>query len=344
MVRKHLFPTLTFLLALSVISAEAGPGTRTGTAGASELLIPVGARDIAMGGAVVATTSGIDGLFWNPASMAKMQSSASVYVSHLSYLAGIGVDYGAVGARFEGLGCLALSLKSLSIGQIPVTTTTNPDGTGQNFTPQYFTVGLSYSRKLSDRIAVGFTTNLITERLGEVSATGVAFTVGVCYDNLALINGLSLAVAIRNVGPQMRFDGSGLLALGSVNGQNRPPQYYAIQSAPFELPSSFEFGLGYKTPLGEDNAILLTGDYQSNNFSNDEYKLGVEYTYQDLFAVRGGYALSQNATPNSEYLFGPSFGAGIHSALGSIDITVDYAFRATKLFENQHTIAVKLGF
>ena len=42
------------------VPAVAGSGNRTGTGGASQLLIPVGARDLAMGGSTVSTTSGVE--------------------------------------------------------------------------------------------------------------------------------------------------------------------------------------------------------------------------------------------------------------------------------------------
>ncbi|HTO94374.1 MAG TPA: PorV/PorQ family protein, partial [Bacteroidota bacterium] len=250
----------TLLCAVLLLAAAprvfAGAGNRVGTSGASELLIPVGTRDIGMGGATAATSMGVDALFWNPAAVAGMNYSVGLYVSHMNYLADIGVDYGAVAANFEGLGVLAFSIKSLSVGDIPVTTTQNPDGTGQTFTPQFFTAGLSYSRRLSDRIAVGLTANLITERLGEVSASGVGFNIGVQYNGLASIEGLSLGVVVKNIGPQMSFSGAGLLNQASVADQSRPPQFYSIVAAPFELPSSFEFGLGYKRTFTGDNSIL----------------------------------------------------------------------------------------
>lgn len=340
---------LTAMIVVAMLIAVAPPlfaggGNRTGTAGANELLIPVGTRDIAMGGATISTTSGIDALYWNPAAVAKMTNSAALYVSHMSYIADIGVDYGAVSANFEGFGVLSFSLKSLSVGDIPVTTTRDPDGTGQTFSPQFFTAGLSYSRALSDRIAVGFTTNLISERLGDVSATGFAFNVGLVYDNLANLEGLSFGVVVRNVGPQMTFDGSGLLNQASVTGQNRPPQLYSVQAASFELPSSIEFGVGYKRYFGGENSVLLSTSYLSNNFSDDEYKLGAEYAFQDLLFVRAGYNLSQKTASDQEYLFGPTFGAGVRYALGSLDVSFDYAFRSMKVFDNSHVFSVRLGF
>ncbi len=343
-----IFPTSVILVVTLTLmtpdKALASAGNRTGSAGAVELLIPVGTRDIGMGGSTISTSSGVEALFWNPAGAAKMSSSAGLYFSHMSYIADIGVDYGAVSAAFEGFGVLSLSIKSLAIGDIIETSTQNPDGTGKTFRPQFFTVGLSYSRQLSDRISVGVTSNFISERMGNVSANGVAFNVGVIYENFASLNGLSLGVVVKNVGPQMKFDGPGLLTQATVASQNRPPQYYKVEAASFELPSTLEFGLGYKTSFEGDNSVLFSGTFQNNNFSDDEYKLGAEYAYQDILFLRGGYNISESESDLNKYIFGASFGGGVHYALGNLDITVDYAYRSVKVLENNHVFSVKLGF
>lgn len=334
------------LLVMALLPAivSAGAGNRGGTNGASELLIPVGVRDIAMGGAAGSTSFGIEGLFWNPATLARSKYSTALYVSHMNYLADIGVNYGAVSTTFEGFGTIALSLKSLAIGDIPVTTTTYPDGTGQTFSPQFFTLGLSYSRQLSDRVAVGITTNLISERMGDVSASGMAFNVGVLYDNLASVQGLSIGITVKNIGPQMKFDGSGLLVQASVADQNRPAEFYQVQSEAFELPSSIEFGLGYRRSIDGMNNVVLSTAFQSNNFLDDEYRIGAEYSYQDLVFIRGGYNFAQRQSEERQYLFGPSFGVGFRTALGSLEVAVDYAYRKVDLFDDNHVIGVKLGF
>jgi hypothetical protein len=273
-----------------------------------------------------------------------MKNSAAVYVSHMTYIADIGVSYGAVSTQVEGVGVFSLSLKSLAIGDIPVTTTLDPDGTGQTFSPQFFTIGLTYSRQLSDRIAVGLTGNLVAERMGDVSATGVAFNIGVAYGNLGGLEGVNLAVVVKNIGPQMRYDGSGLLASAAAIGMKRPAQFYQIQSASFELPTSIEFGLGYRRALEASHVLEVSTTFQSNNFADDEYRLGLEYGYQELFFLRGGYNFSQKEEDRRTFLFGPSFGAGIHSLLGGLDVTVDYAYRTTELFDGNHVFSVKLGF
>ncbi len=58
---KRIQECLAALLVTLLLPAVcfAGSGNRAGTNGASELLIPIGARDIAMGGASASTSFGI---------------------------------------------------------------------------------------------------------------------------------------------------------------------------------------------------------------------------------------------------------------------------------------------
>ncbi|MBV6420001.1 MAG: hypothetical protein DAHOPDDO_01227 [Ignavibacteriaceae bacterium] len=331
---------LTLLLMLDV--AYAGGGNRTGTGGAAELLIPVGPRGIAMGESTVSTAYGLESLFWNPAGVARMDNSSQVIFSHMSYIADIGVEYGAVAANFEGFGALALSIKALAIGDIPITTTQNPDGTGATFSPQMIVAGLSYSRELTDRISVGLTGNFISETLGDVSASGVAFDVGVIYNDLADLNGLSFGVVLKNIGPNMTYSGTSLLVQGSVGELNRPPQYYTIDAAPFELPSNFQLAAGYQPVIDEMNSLQFSGIYQNNNFSGDEVKLGGEYGYNDMFFVRAGYQFATQEADN--YIYGFTAGAGVNYNIEGFGIQFDYAFRDTEFFDGSHIFALTLGF
>jgi hypothetical protein len=296
-----------------------------------------------MGGATTATSSGVEALFWNPAGAAKTDVDVSIYGSHMAYIADIGVSSAAISARFESFGVLSLSLKGLSFGDIPLTTVLIPDGTGQTFSPQFFTVDLTNSRQLTDRISVGATVMLITEHMAEVSATGYAFNIGVIYDNLVDLQGLSFGVAVKNIGPEMKFEGPGLNIEATAPTLDRPPYYYKVEAAGFELPSTFEVGLGYKHAIGEDHGVLFAVAFQNNNFSDDEYKIGLEYGFQDLLFLRGGYDYSRPEMEKRENIFGATFGAGIHTRVGSVDFRFDYAFRAATIFENNHVISVTLG-
>ncbi|MGB5895418.1 MAG: PorV/PorQ family protein, partial [Ignavibacteriaceae bacterium] len=206
---KNILKILLAFILLLAVDAFAGGGKRTGTAGASELLIPVGPRGIAMGESNLVAATGIEALYWNPAGVASMTNNADVLFSHMSYIADIGIEYGAVAANFEGFGAVAFSIKSLDVGNIDVTTTINPDGTGETFSPTMLIAGLSYSRMVTEAISVGITGNFISERMADVSASGFAIDFGVIYRNLGDINGLSIAVVLKNLGTEMKFEGSG---------------------------------------------------------------------------------------------------------------------------------------
>lgn len=333
---------VALLLAMASGAAQAGAGNRAGTGGAAELLIPVGTRDIGMSGATVSTSKGIEALFWNPAGAARMPGSAAFYFSHMSYIADIGVDYGAAAVNFAEFGVLAINAKALSIGEIAVTTNENPDGTGTTFSPQFFNLGLTYAKMLSERVSVGVTATFISERMADVSATGVAFNAGVTYDNLASIEGLSIGLVLKNIGPEMSFDGGGLMYVAEVEDQNRPPGYYKAEAAPFELPSTLEFGVGYRYAFDAQNALQVAGTFQSNNFADDEYRLGGEYAFQGILFLRAGITMSpEQATP--EFIYGPTFGAGLRYQFGTLDLTVDYAFRSVEVFNNNHVFSLGIG-
>lgn len=333
------------LLALTLCQpASGGAGRRAGTSGASELLIPVGTRDIALAGSTTAFTSGVEALYWNPAGVARGVEGVDLYFSHMNYLADIGVEYGAVSANFGGLGVISLELKSLSVGDILVTTVDNPDGTGQTFNPQFLTFGLSYSRLLTDRISVGATMHVISERMAQVSSTGMAFDIGVMYRGLFRLDGLSLGVAVKNIGPQMRFQGPGLNTRAvSTELANRGSVMYVLDAASFELPSTVEIGLGYGLPVADGDRLQISSSFQNNNFSEDEYRVGAEYAFQNTVFVRGGYMFATPETEEREYLYGACFGVGFHYAIGTTQLTFDYAYRAVKYFEGNNIFSLKIG-
>jgi hypothetical protein len=339
---------IVFLLAASEIFA--GGGRRNGSGGASELLIPVGARGIALGGSTLANSYGLEALFWNPANIARLGGySTNVLISHMEHIADIGVEYGAISTDIESFGSLAFSIKSLSIGDIPVTTVGSPDGTGAVFSPTFLTMGLTYARMLSDRIAVGLTANLISEDIDRVSATGVAFNVGVSYSDFADISGLSIAFVMKNIGPEMKFDGPGLLIEAQNPDLSRSSQLYKIDAAPFELPSILELGLSYQYNIDDQNMLQFGGVFSNNNFYGDEWKGGLEYGYNNLFFVRAGYFAATNmgtefSTSEDYNTYGFNAGFGLNYDIGGVELRLDYAYRAVQYDGLGDNHAFSLGF
>lgn len=339
-----LLAAIGMVLILSV-NSMAGNKEKAGTAAAAELLIPIGARDLAMGGSTIATTSGIESIFWNPAGLAYSESNANAMFSRLSYIADIDVNYIAVAGTFSNFGTVGFSIKSLDLGEIPITTEDFPDGTGATVSPTFFVIGAHYAKAISDRVGVGFTINFINEDLAQarLGASGFAFSAGVQYKNLANVSGLDFGVAVKNIGPQMGYSGSGLLRNARVDDATRSGGFVTIQSGNDELPSTIELGLAYTISAGETSKLMVTGMFQNNNFSDDQTKLGAEYNFNNLFFARAGWDMAPDADDNA-FIFGASFGVGFKVQVGGLDLTADYGWRQSDLFDNQNAFSLKLGF
>lgn len=344
MKKINLIRNFLIIALLASSSIFAGGGSRNGTAGATQLLIPVGARGIAMSGSTLVYSTGVEAVYWNPANLSRGEANTNVLFSHMNYIADINVEYGAVSTNIEGFGAIALSIKSLNIGSIPVTTVENPDGTGALFTPQFNTVGFTYSRLLSDRIAVGVTANLVNERIDFVSSTGFAFNIGISYKNLANVDGLSIAFVLKNLGGQMEYQGSGLGVSAYATDLSRNPQIYQIDAASFELPSTLELGFGYTYNFGASHALIFNGVFQNSNFYGDEYKVGLEYGFDKMFYLRGGYDFVSDIDEDAN-IYGLTAGIGINYNLGGgLDLKFDYAYRDVKYFDANHIFTIMLGF
>lgn len=333
----------TILLVLGVGAADADGYDRAGTAAAPELLIPVGARDMALGGAAIATTSGLEALHWNPAGLSKSEANAGILFSTMSYLAATRINYLATGAHFKSVGSLALNIKALSFGEIPVTTEANPDGTGATFSPTFFTLGLTFARELTDRIAIGFTGHYVVNRIVRVEGTAASLSAGLQYANLGGIRGLDLGIALKHIGTRMQYGGSGLLRRGQIDGVRRGPADYNVQASSADLPSTFELGLSYRyTPAGL-GALNVSSVFRHNNFAYDQYRLGAEYLVSNFFALRAGFDYAPNST--DDYIYGTSFGFGLNLEAGTLkDLRVDYAYTTVDYFDALNTFTFQFGF
>ena len=334
---------LAACLFLGCVQANAAGRDRIGTAAAPELLIPVGARDMALGGASIATTSGVEALHWNPAGLARSANNVDLMVSTMDYIAGIQVNYAAVGSRFPSIGNLALSIKSLDIGDIPITTETQPDGTGATFKPTFMTLGVHYGRALTDRIGLGTTLHYVTNRVGRAQATGMSFSAGLQYFDLGGIEGLDLGVAVKHIGQRQRYEGPALLNRGEVGSLRRGPSFYSVQASSADLPSTFQLGLAWNYPVTSMGELNFSSVFEHQNYSYDQYKLGVEYILNDFLALRGGFDYAAGAEDDS-YLFGNSFGLGLSLPGGQTRSRLDYAYGSVDRFDALHTFTFQVGF
>jgi Type IX secretion system protein PorV len=314
------------LLALAA-PAAAGGLDRMGTSGAQELRIPVGARSVAIGGSTVALGNGLQNVYWNPASLAATDQSEGM-VSYSSYIGETKVNYGAVATGMGTQGEIALTVKVLNIGDITVTTEDAPEGTGEVLNPSFGVFGLTYARRMTDRVHLGFSGAYISEKVASVSASGFAVDLGVQYDTGW--RGLRFGFAMKNIGPDMRYSGPNLEQRVTFPGSDptATPHVVQLQAAPFELPSYLQIGVSYDIPMGGERHSTLYGAFQGNNFSTDEYRLGAEVPIGAFLALRAGFVGQvplKSADRQENYLYSYSYGAGFNFKLGDRPLALDWA-------------------
>jgi len=328
------------ILVIVTGAAWAGSEERLGTGGASELRLPVGARAIAMGGASLGSVSGAEALFYNPAGAAATDSPTEVMFSHTQYIADMDVNYFGVTQSMGALGVLGLSAKVLSIGDIPFTNEAAPDGTGEIFSPTFATMGLTYAKRMTDRVNFGGTLSYISERILQETAAGAAFDFGFQYDTG--YQGMKLGMAMKNFGPNLEFNGSDFdrnLLLPGDDPQSGS-RTVSSGSARFEMPSYFQLGLSYPVVQGA-NSLTLHGIYQSSSFGQDEGCVGGEWMYRRDAALRLGYRYNSS----DDFLYGLSYGAGLRVPLGTANLWVDYAGQTVSdFFDDIQHLALSIVF
>lgn len=356
------FSTLLLVIFALSTDVQAGSGLRKGTAGAMELLIPVSARGTALGGAFTSGISGVEALYFNPAGAAASDVRTEVMFSHLNWIADIDVEYLAVITKVGEFGHLGTSFKTVGFGDIEQTTVENPDGTGNTYSPNYLNIGVTYSRAMTDRILFGVTGKLISEKIMRESALGVGFDFGLQY--MTGISGLKLGVVLLNLGPNMRFDGPDLEHAVLLPGTEGGTQEEAIRTtlASFDLPSALQLGLSYEYPFNDVHMVTAMGSFQNNGYTYDQYNFALEYSYDNMFFLRGAFSTAYREdhpladedgsdygnkflASDEDYLWGPSFGAGLKFNLTpTTPVSFDYAYRMAEFFDAPQWFTVGIGF
>ncbi len=331
---------ILFLIIASYTMLLAGDGSRKGTSGAEQLLIPVGARSIATSGAFVSNMTGLESIYYNPGGLDLMNGTEAMF-NYMNYVADINLSYFAIGTSLD-IGSFALTYKTLEFGDIPVTTFESPDGTGQTYSPSYFVLGLSYSKALTDRVSAGVNFKLINESILNTNATGMAVDFGVQY---RFKENLSLGAVVKNIGTNMAYAGEDLKIKTSVPGSSLTSGngVYEADTEEFQIPSYFELSLAYQLRFDDYNGIMLGTTFRNNNTLEDLMQFGMEYNFQDLLYLRGGYNMQLQNSDQSLYNF--TVGAGInYEMVDGISIKFDYAFRNVDQFPtDNHVFTVVLG-
>lgn len=270
-------------------------------AGATFLLLPVGARSVGGGEAAVADTLGAESAWWNPAALGAMNrtelslngsqtfegTSAAISVARPSRVLGtIGaaatiLDYGTQGLTdpITGGEIGTITIRS-SVAMLSYAT---PIGSRLRF-------GLSYKYARQ-----AFTCSGLCGDTPQLSGASSALDVGAQYV-LPTTLPVTVAAAIRHIGPEFQVQD-------------------AEQADP--LPRTWQVGASARIPISALDSTETTIDVMADLFKSaaDQSvgaRLGAVVTYRGRYSLRGGYALDEGERG------GPAIGLGAYLSDGMI--------------------------
>lgn len=291
-------------LVLTAIPVRAQTNGDESDGGLVGLVLPVGARVIGQGRAVVAERAELQAMPYNPATIDGLERGALTF-SRVEGAddAGFSGNYVA-GAAVSRWGTFAAQLVYQDYGDIPLTDT-SPDELG-TIEVSDWAAGITWANHWRDRLSYGVTAKWYNSDLGVTSGDGAAFDVGLVYLPRPGSVPLSFGVSLRNLGADFSYDESGDVPAGDTGEDHLPGRVRVGVSA---TPERF-FG------LSPDYRVELAFDIESDvrELSNSSQHGGVSVTVHDVLVLRGGIVILDNPYVDSgdaDRATGGSFGIGI---------------------------------
>ncbi|MFA7081782.1 MAG: PorV/PorQ family protein [Bacteroidales bacterium] len=346
------------VLLFSNVNLKAGNDDRRGTAGAGSLLINPWAKSAGWGGVNTACGTGIDALFSNVAGLGRISGTEANF-SYNNWLdnSGVGVSSVGLGQSLGDYGVIGLSVTSMSFGLNNRTGVNSPEFNNGTFSISNMNIGVSFAKAFSTSIYGGATLKVVNEGIDNVTATGVAIDAGIQYvtgENYEIKFGITL----KNWGPSMSYSGDGL-SVNAIYGGSGHSQSLEQRSQSYEIPSSLNIGASYDFLFSENQHRLTTAvNFSSMAFSKDQYTLGLEYAFAKIFMLRSSYTYEDAITTSvynvdagsttlySGFAAGASVIAPIQKAKNDkngVNLSIDYAYRLTKIAGGIHTIGLVLS-
>lgn len=364
---------ILFALNIPVTAQEDDPYNVIQTA-VPFLSIAPDSRAGALGDAGVATSPDIFSMHWNPAKYAFIDGNGGFGMSYSPWLRALVPDinlaYLTGYYRLDSRQVFAGSLMYSSLGEIQFT---NDYGEYQNtFNPNEFSVDLAYSRLFSQHwsggVALRFIYSNITGGMlvgGTETKAGTAYAADVSayYTNDLKLGSktgeISAGLNLSNIGSKMSYTSDVdpdfipiNMRLGTTFSVDLDK--YNIISVSFDLnkllvPTPPEYNEDEEIIAGRDPNVsvpvaIFQSFYDAPGGFSEEMKefaqsVGVEYWYNQQFALRAGYFNESQMKGNKKYF---TVGAGFRLSVFSLDFS--YLMPFTQNNPLARTLRFSLGF
>ena len=326
------------------------------------LMISADARASGLGEQGVATTPDAFSQHWNPAKYVFIENKSGVGVSYTPYLSKLVSDVFLANLNYYNViddrSSWSTSFKYFSLGDIDILQ--NPQDVPYLENPNEFTLDASYILKLNDNFSMGVTGRFLIsdvklQSVDSDSSSASSFAVDIsgffqsderAYENF---NGIWRAgFNISNMGPRMKYEELGKnnfiptnLKIGTAfdfifDSSNKLSLNLELNKLLVPSPSipvynSNDQIIGYN----QEDISFLSGLFKSFGDAPDGFSeeikeitlaLGLEYLYNDSFALRVGYFGENEDKGARKYI---TFGTGF--SLDDINIDLSYLLSTSNI-------------
>ena len=326
------------------------------------LMISADARASGLGEQGVATSPDAFSQHWNPAKYVFLDNKSGVGVSYTPYLSKLVSDVFLANINYYNViderSSWSTSFKYFSLGDIDILQ--NPQDIPYLENPNEFTLDASYILKLNENFSMGVTgrylmSDVKLQSVDSDSSSANSFAVDIsgfyqsderAYENF---NGIwRFGFNISNMGPKMKYEELGKnnfiptnLKLGSAfdfifDSSNKLSINLELNKLLVPSPSvpiynSNDQIIGYN----QADVTFLSGLFKSFGDAPDGFSeelkeitlsLGLEYTYNDSFALRVGYFGENEDKGARKYV---TFGTGF--SLEEIDLDLSYLLSSSSV-------------
>jgi opacity protein-like surface antigen len=336
--RKNKLIILIAVMAVMLISLQsyAQGVDKIAQTGMKWLDIPIGARPASLGNAYMAGAPDASSVFWNPAATA-LVTGTHVFLSQTQWIADINVLAASGTYEVPDIGTFGVHFMNVSWGTIRATQfngqATLYDEMG-TFEPTDFAIGITYAKQISAKFSVGSNVRYIHENLlgdfvGAEGSMANPEEVRAQMDNIAI----DLATLFYTGYKDLRF---------GVSVKNLSTEK-AYRFETFPLPLTFTFGIAmdlaqaYFLEQGSPQSLTLLVDAVHPRDFSERVHVGLEYSYDKMFFLRGGYKTNQDEQ-------GLTLGGGIDVEISDFSLGVDYSYLDFGNFDAVHIFSFDFGF
>lgn len=347
---------------------------QVGGAGVVFLKIEPDSRAAGMGNSGVALADNASAIFWNPAGLA-FQTGSEAGITHSNWLpefnAGLFYEYLVGKHHVPGWGTFGAHITYLNLGDHEGRDEQNiPTGT---FRAYDLALGGSYGAKVTERFALGTSLRLIYSNL----APGQ--TVAAQETKAGVSTAVDLAGLYRT--PQFNLGSVPTTFSFGFNLANMGPKIqYSDSDQADPIPTNIRFGTAFAFDFDEYNALNFTLDFNKDLIDVDStgaapfYEAifsswrgidinlnpsdptdiervgvarqitvggGLEYWYDKLLALRGGYFYEDPYNGNRQFM---TLGAGIRYNIIGVDFSYIYGITDESPLDNTMRFSLLLEF